>query len=76
MSDRLEYIKEFYENQEKVKVEVPVFVSKTTRGKVLSYFNGRRYGYDFKHGVTWVDRKDLHLFEDKHFVIHDGREGK
>lgn len=76
MNDRLNQIKEYYKKQERVKVEVPVFISETSIGKVKHYFEGRRYGYDFKHGITWVDRKDLHQFEGQHFIIHDGKEDK
>jgi hypothetical protein len=63
MSDRLDYIREHFEEQEKVKVEVPAFFSETRKGNVHYYFDGRRNGFDFRHGITWIDRKDLHLFE-------------
>lgn len=76
MSERLDYIREYFQKQEAVKVEVPQFISETTRGKIISYFTGRRYGYDFKHGISWVDRKDLHLFKGQHYIIHDGEENK
>ncbi|MED4037046.1 hypothetical protein [Niallia taxi] len=70
-TDRLEMIKAYYAKEEKVKVEVPVFISETTKGKVHRYFNGTRAGYQFKHGIAWVDRKDLHKFRDQHFIIHE-----
>ncbi|WP_409253852.1 hypothetical protein V1502_08125 [Bacillus sp. SCS-153A] len=74
MSDRLEHIREYFSKQEKVKVEVRVFIAETNRGKVHHYFEGRRYGYEFKRGIAWVDRKDLHKFQEKHFIIHEGKE--
>lgn len=73
--DRLEYIRKHYAEQEKVKVEIPVFISETAKGNVHYYFDGRRNGYDFKRGIAQVDRRDVHLFEGHHYIIHDGREG-
>jgi hypothetical protein len=75
-NDRLNYIKSYFAAQEKVKVEVPVFISETNKGRVHHYFDGRRYGYDFRHGIAWVERKDVHLFEGQHYIIHDGRDEK
>lgn len=76
MNDRLNHIKEYYKKQERVKVEVPVFISETSVGKVKHYFEGHRYGYKFNHGFALVDRKDIHLFEGKHFIVHDGKEDR
>jgi hypothetical protein len=77
MSERLDYIRKHFEEQEKIKVEVPVFISETSKGNVHYYFTGRRCGYDFKHGIAWVDRKDIHHFEgQQHYIIHNGKEDK
>lgn len=72
-TDRLNFIKAYFSVEEKVKVEVPPTVSETSKGKVVKYFEGKRCGYDFKHGFSMVERKDLHLFRTHypHFIIHD-----
>ncbi|MBN3553304.1 hypothetical protein JYA63_03435 [Fictibacillus nanhaiensis] len=75
--DRLDFIRNYYANQEKVKVEVLPSISKTTKGNVVHKFNGKRAGYEFKHGVAYVDAKDVHLFRNSlpYMVIHDKKEG-
>ncbi|MGE6488789.1 hypothetical protein [Paenisporosarcina sp. NPDC076898] len=75
-SDRLEAIKAYFANEEKVKVEVPVKISKTSKGDVHHYFNGERAGYKFRHGIAWVERIDLHKFRDQHFIIHEEESGE
>lgn len=70
--DRIEMIKAYYAKQEKVKVEIPPQVTKTTQGNVVHYpKNGKRIGYDFKDGVAYVDKADLYKFRGQHFIIHE-----
>jgi hypothetical protein len=72
--DRLEYLKSYF--IELVKVEVPVYKSQTNKGEVHYYFNQSRYGYDFKHGIAWVKKEDLHKFRNQpQFIIHEEKEG-
>lgn len=61
-NERLENIKKWYEQQQKVIVEVPPFISTQYNGtKVISRFNGYRMGnkYKFVNGKCTVDRNDL-----------------
>lgn len=74
--DRLQAIKIFFADEEKVKIEVPVKISETSKGRVLHFFNGERHGYNFRHGITWVERKDLYKFRDQHYIIHDNESGE
>jgi hypothetical protein len=77
-NDRLKYLQSYFENQ-KVKVTVPPVESMTSKGKVVYYFEGKRCGYDFKRGVAFVDKKDIHKFKESypHMIIeaNDEREG-
>jgi hypothetical protein len=75
---RLKYIKEYFNKQGKIKVEVPAQISKTTKGNIIYRFNGYRCGYLFKDGVAYVERKDLHLFLKSfpHMIINEGEEIK
>ncbi|MDI2586612.1 hypothetical protein OR571_05555 [Psychrobacillus sp. NEAU-3TGS] len=70
-TDRLEAIRAYFAEEEKIKVEVPVKISKTIKGDVHHYFNGDRAGYKFRHGIAWVERNDLHKFRGLHFIIHE-----
>ncbi|MFB5196152.1 hypothetical protein ACE198_14685 [Neobacillus sp. KR4-4] len=73
--DRLHYLQNYFDNQ-LVKVEVPVYKSETTKGTVHYYFNDSRYGYQFNHGIAWVEREDLYRFRNQpQFIIHD-KEGE
>ncbi|WNF35683.1 hypothetical protein RJD24_14640 [Bacillaceae bacterium IKA-2] len=71
-SERLYYLRKYFDNS-LVKVEIPVFVSETNRGKVYTYFDGERLGYKFNRGVAMVEKKDLHLFRTNfpHMIIHE-----
>jgi hypothetical protein len=72
--ERLAYLKDFLEN-DKVKVEFPVFISQTSKGEVHRYFEGERFGYTFRHGVSYVDKKDLYKFQKAYpnfIIIHKG----
>lgn len=72
--DRIEMIKAYYAKQEKVKVESPPHISKTTQGNIVRYFTGKREGYDFVDGVAYVDKHDVHKFRGQHFIIHEYEE--
>jgi hypothetical protein len=75
--DRLDFIRNYYANQEKVKIEVLPAISQTTKGNIVKKFNGKRAGYEFKDGVAYVEVKDVHLFRNSfpHMVIHDKKVG-
>jgi hypothetical protein len=76
-NERIDYLKEYF-NNEKVKVEVPVQMTQTSKGMVLHIFSGERLGYRFRNGFSMVLKKDLHLFRENypHFIIHDDEEGE
>lgn len=74
MTDRLEAIRKYHQQQSMVKVEMPPTFSKTTKGTVTIRFNGKRCGYTFKDGVAWVHRKDLYKLTDLYanLIITEG----
>lgn len=74
-TDRLEYMKAYFAAKDKVKVESPAQVSKTTQGNIVRRFNGDRAGYTFKDGITYVDRADLYKFRGQHYIIHEDENG-
>jgi hypothetical protein len=68
--ERLQYLQRHFDNQ-LVTIEAPATETMTTKGKVTYRFNGVRCGYKFKDGFTKVQRSDVYLFENQHFVIHN-----
>lgn len=72
--DRLKYLQSFFNENEKVKVEIPP----VRTGNVVRYFDDYRCGHKFTRGIAWVERKDLHKFRNNYpkgyFIIHDGQE--
>lgn len=74
-NDRLDYIRQYFEKQNRVLAEIPASISETTKGKLIRRFDGYRCGYKFVDGRAWIDRKDIHLFKDyPHILIHDQEE--
>jgi hypothetical protein len=68
-NERLQYLQSYFNNQ-KVKIEVLAQSSHTSKGTIIYRFNGRRNNYDFKDGIAFVEKKDVHLFQHQHYVIH------
>ncbi|WP_430789474.1 hypothetical protein VBD025_03940 [Virgibacillus flavescens] len=70
--DRKKFIQDYYrDKQGLIKVEVPVYISKTIKGTIHHYFNGERAGYTFKQGIAYVEKKDLHKFKAfPYMIIH------
>lgn len=67
-------IREYYAKGDSVKVTIPPTISKTYKGNVVTRFNGKRCGYDFKDGVAMVKREDLHKFRKYKPAIIEGEE--
>lgn len=60
-NERLQHIKAYFANKEKVKVEIPAVITKNahTKQTIISRFNGIRCGYQFVNGIAEVEQKDL-----------------
>ena len=58
-TDRLEAIKAYLAEEEKVKVLIPPTVSETSKGKVIRYFTGKRGNYEFRNGWAMVDKQHV-----------------
>jgi hypothetical protein len=70
--DRLQQLQQYFDKQAVTVVEVPAVTSATNKGTVTYRFNGERFGYKFKDGFCKnVQKKDVHLFEGSHFIIHN-----
>lgn len=63
--ERMEYIKQQLEIDNKIRVEVPVHETTDYRGtKVIRRFNDSRFGYKFTNGVAMVEPKVLYKFKE------------
>lgn len=73
-NERLEHIKNWYEQQQTVQVEIPPHVTVQYNGtKVIRRFDGDRLGYKFVYGKSTVKREDLPKLLEivPHLIIHD-----
>lgn len=75
-NERLQHIKTYFANKEKVKVEIPAVITKNahTKQTIISRLNGTRCGYQFVNGIAEVEQKDLNTLRQLYpnLIIHNG----
>lgn len=71
--ERLQYLKSYFAQEEKVKVELPPSTRENNGVTIISHFDGTRCGYKFKRGIAWFERKDVHKIKAMYpnIIIHD-----
>jgi hypothetical protein len=73
-NERLNYLKQYFQNQEQVTVELPPVICYVGKMKKITRFNGTRLGdVDFIDGKATISRDRLHLLQAWYpdLIVHD-----